>query len=232
MRTAAALENTDGAVATKTCTKCGAIKPIIEFSRCRILKDGRRNCCKQCQREQDKFYVKNPEVREHKRRYIKAWYERAKATDKYKQQQKQQQQCRRNRNKIRRKEDQLFQISYKIRSRLATCFKRLKLRKPSKTLTLLGCTMEQVLLALGPRPLPDAELDHICPLAQARNEDELIKLCHYSNLQWLPRSVNASKAHRWTLQGEVKCIELLGRNWIDYPKKGNNSCQEELGIFQ
>jgi len=37
------------------------------------------------------------------------------------------------------------------------------------------------------------QIDHIIPLASAKNEEEVIKLCHYTNLQPLWAPENSSK---------------------------------------
>ena len=65
------------------------------------------------------------------------------------------------------------------------------------------------------KPEGNIHLDHICPCAQAQNEEELIKLQHYSNFQWLPAEDNLKKYDSKTPDAEQKCIELLNREWIE-----------------
>lgn len=60
------------------------------------------------------------------------------------------------------------------------------------------------------------ELDHICPLAQAINEKEILRLNHYSNLQLIPSKDNRIKRHNRTKEAEEKCRLLLNRDWIAY----------------
>ena len=79
-------------------------------------------------------------------------------------------------------------------------------KKNSKTATILGCTFEQLKTHLegefkdwmnwDNHGLYNGELnygwdiDHIIPLATAKNEGELIKLNHYTNLQPLCSKIN------------------------------------------
>ena len=39
----------------------------------------------------------------------------------------------------------------------------------------------------------EVEIDHIYPLSKAQTEEEVIKLCHYSNLQLLTKEDNRKK---------------------------------------
>jgi len=66
---------------------------------------------------------------------------------------------------------------------------------------------------LGPKPEGDYHLDHICPCAQAQNEEELIKLQHYSNFRWLPAKENLIKSSNRVPEAEEMCKTLLGRDW-------------------
>jgi len=57
-------------------------------------------------------------------------------------------------------------------------------------------------------------LDHICPVSQAQDESEAIRLCHHTNLQWLTASENRLKSDRPVPQALEKCRELLNREWV------------------
>ena len=88
--------------------------------------------------------------------------------------------------------------------------------KSSHTRDLLGCSYEALLSHLGPKPTPDAHIDHICPCNQSVNEQELLKLQHYTNLRWMPSTDNLLKSDQWTPEGEALCKSLLGREWIHH----------------
>ena len=87
--------------------------------------------------------------------------------------------------------------------------------KRSRTHQLLGCSYEEFMIYLGPQPEGKIHLDHICPCAQAQNEEELLKLQHYSNFRWLPAEENLKKSAKRTPESEEMCKVLLGREWID-----------------
>lgn len=78
----------------------------------------------------------------------------------------------------------------------------------------LVALMNNFFIYLGAPPTEDAQLDHICPLAQAQDEEELYKLCHYSNIKWLGSKANSSKGDSWTPEGAAMCLRLLGREWL------------------
>ena len=51
-------------------------------------------------------------------------------------------------------------------------------------------------------------IDHIIPLATAKTEEDVIKLCHYSNLQLLKAKDNLEKGAKlnYELKEEILCI--------------------------
>jgi hypothetical protein len=110
------------------------------------------------------------------------------------------------RNKKRRLEDPIFKASENIRRMIQLSFKGNGYTKKSKTYQILGCTVEEFKLHLekqfkpwmnwGNYGLYNGELnygwdiDHIIPLATTTNEEELLKLNHFSNLQPLCSKIN------------------------------------------
>lgn len=82
-------------------------------------------------------------------------------------------------------------------------------------LTLLGVSsVDELLACIGPKP-EGAHLDHICPISQAKSEEEVFLLWKKENLRWLDAKENLSKNRFKTPEAETKCRELLGREWID-----------------
>jgi hypothetical protein len=86
--------------------------------------------------------------------------------------------------------------------------------KRSKTTQILGADFETVQKHLGTTPEYEHHIDHICPIAQAQNEEEVLKLCHYTNLRYLPAEENLQKSDKKTPEGEEMCRKLLNREWI------------------
>ena len=106
-------------------------------------------------------------------------------------------------------------LKHRIRCLIKQFIKRRGYRKKFHTYQILGCTYEELLIHLGPKPDGDIDLDHICPCAQATNQEEFLKLQHYSNLRWMNHDDNNRKKTKRTPEGELLCLKLLTREWID-----------------
>lgn len=113
------------------------------------------------------------------------------------------------------KNDELHRLAQLIRCRIYQSLKLGRLSKIMQTRDYLKCSYEVFLKHLGPKLNDALDLDHICPCHQAQNEEELIKLQHYSNFRWLDSSDNISKSDNKTPEAEEMCHKLLGREWID-----------------
>ncbi len=101
--------------------------------------------------------------------------------------------------KNRKQNDSLFKLSENIRSLISNSFKRCGFSKISKTNEILGCSFEEFKIYLESkfeywmswdnRGMYNGELnygwdiDHIIPLSSAENEEDIMKLNHYTNLQ-------------------------------------------------
>ena len=78
------------------------------------------------------------------------------------------------------------------------------LQKNNKTFEVVGCTPEELknhieskfLVGMSWENQGDWHIDHIIPLSSAINEDEIIKLCHYTNLQPLWALDNMKKGSK------------------------------------
>ena len=118
-------------------------------------------------------------------------------------------------NKERYKTDSLFLLSRRIRALVSMSLKEKGYKKNSKTEKLIGISLQEFFQYLGEKPSLNCHLDHICPCSQAQNEDELIKLQHYTNFRWLSAEDNMYKSDRCTPEGINMCHILLNRDWID-----------------
>lgn len=95
--------------------------------------------------------------------------------------------------------DNLFKVKESVRKCISGSFRYRSFRKKNKTIDILGCTFEYFKTYLESKFEPwmtwenkglyngeinyGWDLDHIIPLSSAKNEEEVIKLNHYTNLQ-------------------------------------------------
>ena len=106
--------------------------------------------------------------------------------------------------KERRNNDSLFKMKYSLRHRTGQAFKNKGYKKNSKTEKMLGISYEKVKKHIGRQFQKgmtwsnhgEWHIDHIIPLSSAKTEAELLKLCHYRNLQPLWATDNLSKGSK------------------------------------
>jgi hypothetical protein len=183
-------------IMNKVCTKCKESKPLSEFSKKKGYKDGIYSRCRSCENEDRRDYVsKNKE----KVKLI---------TDKYyKNNKKRINEHRRIYQKKRRNSDYLFKLKHSIRGLTHKAFSRNGFTKKSKTKDLLGCEFDlakehiekQFTKGMDWSNYGDWHIDHIIPLCSADNKEDLIKLCHYTNLQPLWAEDNLSKGGKYQI---------------------------------
>ena len=115
--------------------------------------------------------------------------------------------------KVRRKTNTLFGLSNRVSTAIRASFKNKGYTKTSKTAQILGCSFEELYKHLKntfeinygiPFSQVDIKLlqiDHVIPLASAETEKAIIKLNHYTNLQYLFAWDNREKADKldWKL---------------------------------
>ena len=147
-------------------------------------------------------------IRASKRRYQKKWKE---ANPEYNKTWKEN-----NKDKIRetfkiydsqrRKIDKVYKFSRDVRNLIGGSFRRRDCKKPIKTEQILGCSIEEFknyILTNCPEGVSlvnfhryGYHIDHIIPLSNANSEEEIIKLCHYTNLQPLWWEDNLQKSDK------------------------------------
>jgi len=108
--------------------------------------------------------------------------------------------------RFKRLNNPLFRLTDNLRSLTYSAFKNKGLRKNTKTEKLLGCSFKFIKeyfeskfedwMSWDNQGKYNGELnygwdmDHIIPLSYAKSEEEIIKLCHYTNLQPLCSKIN------------------------------------------
>lgn len=113
-------------------------------------------------------------------------------------------------SRIRKAQDPLFNLKHQIGTLVLHSLKKGGYKKDSKTAEIVGCDYDKLWTHLkstwyynygkewNGEPF---HIDHIVPLATARNKREIIDLCHYSNLQLLTPRDNMDKKDKldWVL---------------------------------
>ncbi len=110
--------------------------------------------------------------------------------------------------------DDIYRFKQQIRNTIRSSFARKGYTKRSHTFEIIGIEFDQFkrhLLKTYKKTygvdwdgVEKVHIDHIIPLATAKTEEEVIKLCHYSNLQLLKGEDNLSKGDRidWSIKDE------------------------------
>jgi hypothetical protein len=106
----------------------------------------------------------------------------------------------------KKKNNTVYSLLCGMRSRLCNYLKSNNITKKNKTFDIVGCTPEFLKEHLENKftegmswenhDLYGWHIDHIIPLSSAKTEEEIYKLCHYSNLQPLWAGDNLSKGNK------------------------------------
>ena len=147
-------------------------------------------------RYQKKYYEKN--LKE-KKKYDKQYFEKNRAKI-----------YQRIRNKY--DTDEMYRFKLKVRNTIRMSFRRKGQYKNKRTEEILGCTFKELYQYLLDsyrknygtewNGIDEVHIDHIIPLSTVKIEEEIIKLCHYTNLQLLKAKDNLSKNDKlnWKLE--------------------------------
>jgi hypothetical protein len=112
----------------------------------------------------------------------------------------------------KRKTDELYALSSRLRTRTYIAFKLGGYSKGTKTEETLGCdwvTLKHHIEIKFTEGMswenPSSfHIDHIKPLSNAKTKEDLIKRCHYTNLQPLPPEINIMKSNLTPMEWELK----------------------------
>ena len=186
---------------TKICSKCKEEKEVCEFNKSGRNKSGLRAECKKCQ---SNYYDNNVEKlkKRRKERYSensvlelhrnKIYYKNNKSDIIEK-------------LKIKRRTNYTFRLKNNIRSRLIQFLNSCKLHKDNKTFEIVGCSVEFLKEHIEKQFTKGMSwdlvgnyihIDHRIPLSSAKTEEEMYKLCHYTNLQPLWAEDNLKKGSK------------------------------------
>lgn len=111
---------------------------------------------------------------------------------------------RNKRVKERMLEDSLYRFKVKVRKFICQSFKRRKESKMMHTEDVLGCSFEEFMNhicslfrdGMTIDNYGEWQIDHIIPLSTAETNEDVVRLCHYTNLQPLWASENRAKSNK------------------------------------
>lgn len=168
----------------KTCRKCQIEKELCNF---RFRKDREiyYSQCKECEKKykQMNYLDKIEENKKYRRRYYQdnkeeiilkvITYQKNNGTwmKKY-------------------KSDPIFKMNHNIRCRIREFLNQKNIGKKNKTNEIVGCGQTELKFFLEKNFKPGMSwdnygqwhIDHIIPLSSAKEESEILKLCHFTNL--------------------------------------------------
>jgi hypothetical protein len=200
---------------TKVCTKCGVEKKLTDFNKMSKVKCGVRSYCRECQtidskkyRIENKVKIKeyntkwNKENQEYYKKYFEEYYIINYETEKERKLKwyRDNLEYFNNYQKKRKKEDILFKLKTDMRNSVNRYLKY----RSQKTFDIVGCDPQflkehlenQFTDGMGWDNRGEWHIDHIIPLSSAKTEDEIYKLCHYTNLQPLWAKDNLKKSNK------------------------------------
>jgi hypothetical protein len=105
----------------------------------------------------------------------------------------------------------------RCRARVSKAFSREGFQKTTNTATMIGCSWEhlkahiekQFVRGMSWKNRDGWHIDHIIPLASAKTNEEIVALCHFSNLQPLWKLENIAKSSKI-----VSCQPELAMNYL------------------
>jgi macrodomain Ter protein organizer (MatP/YcbG family) len=209
----------------KVCKLCNFEKILDDYHNHPNTKDGFMSTCKECinekkrnyyQLNKDKiseqkhdYYIENKEIIKNR---LKLYRDNNKLTEKNRVE-------KFNNNnpdymtnyqkeyvKYNRDNNPLYKLKHNIRVRIKHFFNSKNITKQNKTFDIVGCTPEFLKEHIEKQFTEGMSwgllghhihIDHIIPLSSANTEEEIYKLCHYSNLQPLWAEDNLKKSNKY-----------------------------------
>jgi hypothetical protein len=190
----------------KNCCTCQELKDLSLFAKDKSKKDGHHSKCKQCKSAHEKNIRLNG-GREKDRERLKKWT----ANNRELKRQMDREYYKKNSDKIKKyvvqfkKTNEIYGAASKIRSLINSTLKQRTYTKKSKTHQILGCDYEFFAFYMEMQFKEGMtwdnhglwHIDHKKPVSLASNEDEIISLNHYTNLQPLWAFENLSKGKKY-----------------------------------
>jgi hypothetical protein len=182
----------------KTCSKCGEEKELELFVKCKDCLDGYRSSCNECF---NAYMRKYNEINKCKVLKInrKSYYKtKLKNPELLK--------IKRKKSNDKRKTDIFLKLSTNISNSIRKSIYNNGFKKHTKTHKILGCSSDKFKRHLESQFQEGMtwdnygrngwHIDHIYPVSKARDEEHLLELNHYTNLQPLWEKDNIAKGNR------------------------------------
>ena len=124
----------------------------------------------------------------------------------------------RDRQKERYYDDICFRLKVNVRNAMVLAFKKNGYRKNSKTNKILGCDWDTLKIHIEnlftegmswEMMGEHIHIDHIIPLSSAKTEEDVYKLCHYTNIQPLWAKYNLMKNGKILTEEELNVLRSL-----------------------
>lgn len=193
---------------TSKCGSCKRTLSIDKFNKCHSKKNGVQSYCKECKKEssrkrykenKDYFIEKQREYRRENKEKVALNRKRYRHENKERLLKKQ-----REYEKNKYHTDHKYRAIKNIRSRTNSAFKAKGIKKNNKTISMLGCSKDFLVDYIESKfkegmsweNKSEWHIDHIIPLSSAKNEEELIELSNYKNLQPLWEIENKVKSNK------------------------------------
>jgi hypothetical protein len=206
----------DTLIEMKRCKICLINKNLNDFHSCGTYKNKTyyRGECIECNRQKQKAHGKKHTQKYRETEKYKQTKRKFRLTEEQKRKSKEYAQrpevkARRSylaniRAKDRYKTDSLFKLKVAMRTRVYKVLTYFKYPKRGSIFKYLGCDIHTLRTHLEIQfkdnmswdNYGEWHVDHIIPLSSAKNEEELIKLCHYTNLQPLWAIDNLKKSDK------------------------------------
>jgi predicted transcriptional regulator len=203
----------------KTCCTCKEAKNISLFGTLKSSLDGHHWQCKICKQIVNKKYSHTNKGKIARRKAVSKYFKSENGhniilTARRKEKRKLNEKDYRiiNKEKIneliknRYKNNPLTKLSYTVRIRTRQIFKYKGLNKKLKFSEYIGCSISELKKHIENQFQPGMNwnnhsrygwhIDHKIPLSSAKTEEEIYKLCHYTNLQPLWAFDNLSKGDK------------------------------------
>ena len=182
----------------KRCKKCGFEKELCNF-RYRNDREIYYSQCKECEKKykQKNYLDKIDDNKKYRKKYYQENKEKiiSRVID-----------YQKNNGTWMKKynSDPLFRLNHNIRCRIREFLTSKKINKKNKTSEIVGCGQIELKTFIEEKFKQDMtwenygewHIDHIIPLSSANNEIEILKLCHFTNLQPLWKDENLKKGNK------------------------------------